>query len=285
LFADDTCVSPVKRRCSMSDAMLHGGSSFVVQRGRDWMYFVDGSGQLRADWDAADIDAWREHMPWEEKDDERINTLLGKVVCTTGCALRVVASVAVDELIKEVHPRCTLWSESTFSHSIIPALARIARDWCKQQLSNAKFVTVLTDLWTAAKGRSVCAYLAVTDQREVVIVHAPERTGVRHDAEMIAQDTQDVIAMVDAVAVSSSTSSLPPDSTVARRSKVVAVVTDAASCNIKARSQVLPQYPGLRWETCNAHHMNNLLKGLGRFVTYEKLCKDARGVVAAVKNN
>ena len=39
-----------------------------------------------------------------------------------------------------------------------------------------------------ARRRSVWAHLAVTNQRKAVIVRVPERTGVKHDAEMVAQD-------------------------------------------------------------------------------------------------
>jgi hypothetical protein len=249
------------------------------------VYILNGNGQLVADWNAADRDAWLEHMPWEERDNEQLNTLLGKLVCTAGCAVRIVASGAVRALAKMVHPHSVVRAVSTFTRSIIPALAREAQKWTRQRLHDAKYITLLTDQWTAARCRSVCAHLAVTNQREAVIVYAPERTGVKHDAGMIARDMQQAITMVDAASASPDTPSLPPDSTAAGRSKVVAVVTDAASCNTSAAECLLPRYPGLQWETCNVHRMNNLLKKLCSFATYKKLLRDAQGVVAAVTRN
>jgi Protein of unknown function (DUF 659) len=280
-FADDMCVSPSKRRRITSDAMLDNGSS-AVQHNRRWVYLMGDDNRPIADWDAADVDAWRRYMPWGESDNERFNTLLGKLVCTAGCAIRVVASGAVRALAQMVHPRCILRSAATFARRIIPVLAQEAQAWNRLRLHDAKYITLQTDIWTTARGRSVCAHLAVTEKREVVIVHAPERTGVKHDAKMIAQDMQETIAMVDAATVSPS---MPPDSIASRRSKVVAVVTDAASCNTSAMSRLLPLYPGLRWETCNIHRMNNLLKKLCSFAAYEELLRDAQGVVVAVTRN
>ena len=117
-------------------------------------------------------------MPRKESDSERFNTLLGKLVCTTGCAVRLVASGAVSELAQLMHPDCVPRSAVTFSQTIIPALAKEAQTWGRQQLHDAKHVTMLTDIWTTAQGRSVCAHLAVTEKREVIIVYAPDRMGL-----------------------------------------------------------------------------------------------------------
>src|SRR6516165_8823416 len=95
------------------------------------------------------------------------------------------------------HPRCVPRSASTFSRRIIPGLAQEAQAWGRQRLRDAKYITLQTDTWTTARGRSVCAHLAVTDRREVVMVHAPDRTGMKHDAEMVANDMKKAIKMVD----------------------------------------------------------------------------------------
>jgi hypothetical protein len=274
LFADDA-----------SSAMPHDSSSTLPHHDCEWVQILNRNGQVVADWNAADRDAWLRHMPWKERDNDQLNTILGKLVCTAGCPARIVESGAVHELADMVHPRAKARVASTVTRNIISALAREAQEWSKQRLRDAKYVTILTDLWTAARRRSVCAHLAVTDQREVVIVHAPERTGERHDADMITRGMRQAIAMVDAASASPDTPSLPPDSIAAGRSKVVAVMTDAASCNTVAAERLLPRYPGLQWETCNVHRMNNLVKRLCSFAAYKKLLKDAQGVVAAVAKN
>ena len=56
------------------------------------------------------------------------------------------------------------------------------------QLHDAKYFTLLSNLWPAARRRSVWAHLAVSEKRKAVILRVPEHTGVKHDAEMVAQD-------------------------------------------------------------------------------------------------
>ena len=135
-FADGKEVSSSKKRRVVSDHTCSGGLPFIMQRGREWVYLVDGQGIVIDDWDAADVGKWRKHMPWGKSENEQFNTLLGKLVCTVGCARRVVASGAVRALAHMMHPRCVLESASTFARSIIPALTREA--WSMQRLRNAK---------------------------------------------------------------------------------------------------------------------------------------------------
>ena len=281
-FVVDTPMSPSEGHRTTPSAMPHDGPSTLPCHDRDWVYLLNRNGRAIADWDAADRGAWLEHMPWGEEDNDQLNTLLGKLVCTTGCAIRILASRAVCALTKMVHPSSVVRSVSTFTRSIIPALAKEAQEWVRQRLHAAKYVTLQADLWTAAHGRCVYAHLATTSEGEVMVVHAPERTGVKHDAKMVAKDMQQAIAMVDAAPASLDTPSPPPDSAAAGRSKVVAVMTDAASCNTSAAELVLPQYPGLLWVTCNVHRMHNLVKRLCSFAAHKKLHEAAQDVVAAV---
>ena len=67
-------------------------------------------------------------------------------------------SDAVRALAQMVHPCSTLRTLATFTRSIIHALAQEAQEWSMRQLHDAKYITLQTDLWTAARGRSMCAH-------------------------------------------------------------------------------------------------------------------------------
>jgi hypothetical protein len=125
------------------------------------------------------------------------------------CVRWSIGCIPSHRIASTLHPAVA--KQTTFTCRIIPELAQEARTWSEQQLRNAKNVTLQTDPWTTTQGRSVRAHLAITDQREVVvvIVHAPDRT----DAQMVAQDMQETIMMVDTLSPS-----MLPDSIASRRS-------------------------------------------------------------------
>ena len=127
----DMPASPSKRRRTMDDNICTSGASSIMKRGCKWVYLVDENARIVANWDATDVGAWRKHMPWGESDSERFNNLLSKLVCTAGCAVRIVASGAV--LAQMVHPHCMLRSAAPFSRRIIHSgLAEQAQEWTRQ---------------------------------------------------------------------------------------------------------------------------------------------------------
>lgn len=67
---------------------------------------------------------------------------------------------------------------------------------------------------------------------------------MKHNTKRIAQGMQETITIVDSASVSLIMLPMPPDITTACHSKVVAVVTDAASCNTCAMPRLLPLYSG-----------------------------------------
>jgi hypothetical protein len=76
----------------------------VVKHDRNWVYLVSTDGQLLADWDAANIDARQKHMSWGKSDNEEFNIFLGKVVCTTGCPVRLVEASGIRAAYRGRHP-------------------------------------------------------------------------------------------------------------------------------------------------------------------------------------
>jgi hypothetical protein len=141
LSAYDASVSSLKRRRAMSGAVPGDSPSSVAQHDRPWVYLVDSNGRIAAEWDVKDVDAWRRHTPWGKNDDKRLNTLLGKLVCAAGCSIRLVASNAMQALANMVHPRAKVRRVSTFTRTIIHALAKEAKVW-----SNPGFTTRSTSL-------------------------------------------------------------------------------------------------------------------------------------------
>src|SRR5690242_14501490 len=77
-FANDGCVSPLKRRRTMSDPGLNNGSS-VVRRKRNRVYLTDDEdGQFVTDWAVIDVEAWRKHTPWREDENKSEEVLCGE---------------------------------------------------------------------------------------------------------------------------------------------------------------------------------------------------------------
>lgn len=198
---------------------------------------------------------------------KEIDTKIANFFFRSGISFRLVESQAFKDLITTLNPAYqSIPKIDTLRGRLLDEQYEGSFKQLKEILEESSNLTLVSDGWTNVRGDHIVNFCIKSPNQKPFFYKSINTSGVRQDAQAVAQEIIAVIEELDA-------------------KKFCCVVTDNAAVMKAAWKLIEERFPHISANGCAAHGMNLLIKNILETTEYTKLMKDAEKVIKFVSNH